>query len=67
MTIEEAIRHCRDVADRCKDGKCRLEHLQLKKWLEELKERRENDERNDLGNEFDQFCRSIDEFQKLNI
>ena len=40
MTLEEAIAHCEDVSRSCSDGKCSLEHLQLKRWLEELKERR---------------------------
>jgi hypothetical protein len=41
MTLEEAIEHCDDVSRRCSSEKCSLEHLQLKKWLEELEERRE--------------------------
>ena len=39
MTIEEAISHCYDVANG-KDNQCdecRQEHLQLAKWLEELR------------------------------
>lgn len=43
ITIDEAIRHCYEVYherdDMCKG--CRDEHLQLAKWLEELKESRE--------------------------
>lgn len=40
ITIDEAITHCYEVADRkCDD--CGKEHLQLAKWLEELKESRE--------------------------
>ena len=40
MTLDEAIRHCYEVAGRkCDD--CGKEHLQLAKWLEELKESRE--------------------------
>ena len=39
MTIEEAIAHCYDVANgkynQCDE--CRQEHLQLAKWLEELR------------------------------
>ena len=35
MTLDEAIKHCYEVADRkCDD--CGKEHLQLAKWLEEL-------------------------------
>lgn len=47
MTIEEAIRHCDDVAEKksqfCDDFEksCGKEHEQLAKWLEELKVLRE--------------------------
>ena len=35
MTLNEAIKHCYEVANRkCDD--CGKEHLQLAKWLEEL-------------------------------
>ena len=47
MTLEEAIKHCREVADYdCyneKDIKRRNEHWQLAEWLEELYHRRQND------------------------
>jgi ssDNA-binding Zn-finger/Zn-ribbon topoisomerase 1 len=37
MTLNEAIKHCYEVADRkCDD--CGKEHLQLAKWLEELQD-----------------------------
>lgn len=40
MTLEEAIKHCHEVfnkrSDMCQE--CRDEHLQLAKWLEELKD-----------------------------
>ncbi len=40
INIDEAIKHCYEVADRkCDD--CGKEHLQLAKWLEELKASRE--------------------------
>lgn len=50
MTLDEAIKHCYDVYNRMKsqdleDCGCAEEHKQLAKWLEELKERRKNDER----------------------
>jgi len=51
MTLDEAINHCKSVAKketRCGNGSCRMEHLQLAHWLEELRERREEDERNKL-------------------
>lgn len=38
MTLDEAIKHCKDVANdinSCSD--CKDEHLQLAKWLSELK------------------------------
>lgn len=45
MTLEEAILHCEEVADRCAvtDGnrKCEIEHRQLAEWLRELKKLRE--------------------------
>ena len=39
MTIEQAIKHAREVAEERKDlcEDCRSEHLQLALWLEELK------------------------------
>ena len=41
MTLDEAILHAEEVADRCAvtDGniKCEMEHRQLAKWLRELK------------------------------
>ena len=39
MTLEEAIDHCEEVAKK-ECGECAEEHLQLAKWLKELKERR---------------------------
>lgn len=52
LTLEEAIKHCEEVAERlensCKrdwmgedDGSCASEHRQLVKWLKELKNFRE--------------------------
>jgi predicted RNA binding protein YcfA (HicA-like mRNA interferase family) len=46
MSLDDAISHCYDVAensgaDTCEA--CRMEHLQLAAWLEELKRRREDD------------------------
>ena len=45
MTLEEAINHAEEVAERCavSDGdlKCEMEHRQLAEWLKELKELRE--------------------------
>lgn len=35
MTLEEAIKHCKDVALSCTDKECALEHFQVLKWLQE--------------------------------
>ncbi len=48
MELEEAIQHCYENAEKEKcNGHilCSNEHIQLAHWLEELKERREKDER----------------------
>ena len=39
MTLDEAIRHCREVAEGCPGGdrQCGYQHDQLADWLEELK------------------------------
>ncbi len=42
MTLEEAIKHCKEVAENTTCVDCKEEHLQLAKWLQELKKRREN-------------------------
>ena len=46
MTLDEAIKHCEDVAeDRCGCAEdCVNEHRQLAEWLKELRERRAKDE-----------------------
>lgn len=41
MTIDEAIAHCKEVADGCSGTECKADHRQLAEWLKELKERRE--------------------------
>ena len=45
MTIEEAIKHCEEVAD-SKCDVCGAEHRQLAEWLKELKERRNGGSKN---------------------
>ena len=40
MTLDEAISHCEEVANRCDNRECASEHRQLAEWLRELKERR---------------------------
>lgn len=44
MTLDEAIIHAQEVADRQGCTECGLQHLQLVKWLKELKERQEKEE-----------------------
>jgi DNA repair exonuclease SbcCD ATPase subunit len=49
MTLDEAIKHCEEVAESCERGnpkkrsksKCASEHRQLAEWLTELKDLRE--------------------------
>lgn len=42
MTIDEAIKHCDDIAKDCESGKeCSNQHIQLAAWLRELVELRE--------------------------
>ena len=36
MTIQEAIDHCKEVANECGDNDCGNNHKQLAKWLQEL-------------------------------
>lgn len=36
MKIQDAIKHCEEVADTEKCEECAKQHLQLKEWLEEL-------------------------------
>ena len=40
MSLDEAIVHARDVAAQLGCSECAQEHLQLAKWLEELRARR---------------------------
>lgn len=40
MTIEEAILHCREIAEKHCDDECGLEHKQLEEWLIELRQLR---------------------------
>ena len=37
MTLDEAIIHCKEKACSCQIKTCAEDHLQLAKWLEELK------------------------------
>lgn len=46
MTLDEAIQHCKEVAENTTCVDCKKEHLQLAEWLEELKKRRS--EQNDF-------------------
>lgn len=40
MTLDEAIQHCKEVAENTTCAGCKKEHLQLAEWLQELKKRR---------------------------
>ncbi len=44
MTLEEAITHALEVADRQGCTACGENHRQLASWLEELRERRKRDD-----------------------
>lgn len=48
MTLDEAIIHCEEIADRCAvtDGNamCEADHRQLAEWLRELKKLRQKAE-----------------------
>ena len=48
MTIDEAIKHCEEVADSKCDA-CGAEHKQLAEWLKELKEIKEGDCRSGIA------------------
>ena len=37
MTLSEAIKHCEQTANNCNNKECKIDHLQLKEWLIELK------------------------------
>jgi hypothetical protein len=41
MTLDDAIEHCNDVANNCKNKSCANDHLQLAEWLMELKKLKE--------------------------
>lgn len=38
MTLDEAIKHCEEVANSCDNTECAIDHKQLAEWLRELKE-----------------------------
>lgn len=45
MTLEEAIQHCYEISKRADNYACSKELLQLAEWLEELQERRKQEQR----------------------
>lgn len=47
MNLDEAIRHAEEMADKC-DGQCSIEHEQLAKWLQELKDLRNEKRLNEI-------------------
>ena len=38
MTLDEAIKHAKEIAEKAECEDCRKEHVQLVIWLEELQE-----------------------------
>lgn len=48
MNLDEAIIHCLSVSKRC-SGQCSMDHIQLAKWLAELRSYRK------LANDFKKF------------
>ena len=42
MTLEEAIKHCEEVLPIAETSQCAKEHMQLRDWLIELKQYKEN-------------------------
>lgn len=59
MTIEEAIKHCEDVANHCNNEQCSLDHIQLKEWLVELVERRNQPTKKEM---IEKSCRTYCRF-----
>ena len=43
MTLQEAINHIDEVINHTECEECKKEHMQLKQWLLELQQRRENE------------------------
>ena len=44
MTLDQAIKHCYEVAEKEQCSACAEEHLQLAKWLEELRQKLNEEE-----------------------
>lgn len=42
MSLDEAIKHCEEVLPIAETSQCAKEHIQLREWLIELKQYREN-------------------------
>lgn len=67
MTLEEAIKHCKEKA--CGNTQCALEHQQLAEWLQELQQYRKNARKEqpevDLEEEYKTWWNSIS--GKINI
>lgn len=55
MTLDEAIQHAQEIADKGCD-QCAKDHQQLAKWLTELKNRREKDPNLNLVKTFTNIC-----------
>lgn len=52
MTLEEAIKHCKDVALSCTNKECALEHFQLLKWLQDYNNIKNQWKANDLPEKY---------------
>jgi len=63
MSLEEAIKHCNEVADSyndtCPDCDCASDHRQLASWLQELKERREMESRQIPQDMTEEACEAL--------
>ena len=42
MTLDEAIKHCKEISSTCKNIQCAADHAQLAEWLTELKQIKES-------------------------
>lgn len=61
MTLDEAISHCEEVADKCAvtdgDRKCEREHRQLAGWLKLLKRILDSGDCNECG--IKKYCQVV--------
>lgn len=57
MTLQEAINHIDEVINHTECEACKNQHIQLKTWLIELKNRRENENEARNNNTCQEFNR----------